>query len=137
MRIHPNKLVIDVQQEFSRMFPFLKLEFYRSTGSRRVDPVKQNMLAFDRKIGEGQINITDGEIDIKPAMTVKELEKRLKDEFSLVAQVFRRSRNVWLQTTMTDSWTLSNQNEHGKEISLGKVKSIVPGDFDLERDTGN
>ena len=137
MIIHPNKLVGEVQQEFSRMFPFLKLEFYRGKGPQRLDPVRQNILAADRKIAEGQTNITDGEIDIKPAMTVKELEKRLKDEFSLLGQVFRRSRNVWLQTTMTDSWTLSNQNEHGKEISLGKVKSIIPGDFDLERDAGN
>ncbi len=136
LNIRPNRYISDVQKEFNGMFPFLKLEFYRNKVYQQPDFSLQYLLPHSRKIAEGQTAITDGELEIKPAMTVKELEKIFKDEFSLVAQVFRRSGNVWLQTTMTDDWSLQHQNEHGKEISLGKVKGTNRDDFDLGREPG-
>ena len=63
-----------------------------------------------------------------------ELEKIFKDQFGLAVQVFRKSGNLWLETTMTDNWTLQQQNNHGKEISAGNNKNNVTTDFDLNRD---
>jgi hypothetical protein len=71
-----------------------------------------------RRIGDCQRAIADGIIEIDGKMKVKELEKTFADQFKLNVQVFRRSGNFWLQTSMTDDWTLQNQNEHGMEISL-------------------
>jgi hypothetical protein len=51
--------------------------------------------------------------------------------------VFRKSGNLWLETTMTDDWTLQQQNDHGYEISTGKKNKERPGDFDLNRDAGH
>ena len=52
-------------------------------------------------------------------MTVTDFENALMDQFGLSAQVFRRSGNIWLETTITDYWTLKQQNEHGREITVG------------------
>jgi hypothetical protein len=43
----------------------------------------------------------------------------------MVVQVSRKSGTLWLETTMTDSWTLGQQNEHGRELSTPATK-ILP-----------
>jgi hypothetical protein len=47
-------------------------------------------------------------------MTVADLEFRLEKEYGLHIQVFRKSGNIWLETTATDNWTLDRQNQEGK-----------------------
>ncbi|MBK6949217.1 MAG: hypothetical protein IPH16_15200 [Haliscomenobacter sp.] len=46
-------------------------------------------------------------------MTVREFEQAFYDTYGLNVQVFRRSGNIWIQTTATDSWTLAEQNRKG------------------------
>ncbi len=58
-----------------------------------------------------------GELALSDNMTVGELEKKLQVEFGLQAQVSRKSGNCWLETTMTDNWTLKQQNDHGRDLS--------------------
>ncbi len=132
LTIRPNRLISDIQKDFNSMFPFLKIEFFKSKGGRQLDYSVNNIIRHNQKIAEGQKELVDGAITIEPEMTVKDLEKNFKDEFSLAVQVFRRSGNVWLETTMTDDWTLRHQNEHGLELSTDKKKE-APGDYDLER----
>jgi hypothetical protein len=59
----------------------------------------------------------NGTIELSDYMTVGELENILRTEFGLSAQVSRKSGILWLETTMTDKWTLKQQNDHGKELS--------------------
>lgn len=49
-------------------------------------------------------------IDLQPKMTVAELEAKLQDH-GIFAQVFRKSGDLWLETTRTDGWTLERVNE--------------------------
>jgi hypothetical protein len=132
LRIAPNRLISDVQKDFNDEFPFLKIEFFQK---RMQQPAFtfQEMVPHNRRVAEGQTAVTDGDIEISATMTVKELEKIFKDQFSLAVQVFRRSGNLWLETTMTDGWTLGLQNQHGKEISTVNKKD-KPGDYELNRD---
>jgi hypothetical protein len=48
-------------------------------------------------------------------MKVGELEHAFNVKFGLSAQVFRKSGEIWLQTTTTDTWTLAKQNEVAME----------------------
>jgi hypothetical protein len=127
IRISPERFVSEIQREFSSDYPFLKLEFAGFGVTKMLSPHQKLEKAYNSK-ASGLINIT-------PDMRVIDLEKKFKDEFSLIAQVFRRSGNSWLQTTMTDNWTLKQQNTHGREISEIKHESKLPDtDFDLTRD---
>ena len=118
LHISEDSLIKEVQEEFNRVYPFLKIEFfdkahgYRqpSAGNFRFDPKQRIMEA-------GKKGFRKGDIELGDKMTVYELEKKLQDLFCLSAQVMRKSGNIWLETTMTDNWTLKEQNEHGKEIS--------------------
>ncbi len=132
MQISIHKSIADVKREFSGKYPFLKLEFFsrRRNGDARHLP----FLSEDLLLSELHPLPKEGKIDIKGSVTIRELEKKLAEEFQLQAQVFRRSGNVWLETTMTDGWTLAHQNEHGRDISLvGKSPNTGTGDYELNR----
>ena len=120
IRISPERLVSEIQKEFSSDYPFLKLEFAGFGGTKMLSPHQKLEKAYNSK--------ASGSIKITPDMRVIDLEKKFKDEFSLIAQVFRRSGNSWLQTTMTDNWTLKQQNEHGEELSEPLDKNSLQSD---------
>ena len=137
LHIAPNRLISDIQKEFNESFPFLKIEFFKSRSFTRSEFMTHQIIPSQHRIGEGQLAITDGDIEIAEEMKVKDLEKIFKDQFSLAAQVFRKSGNLWLETTMTDDWTLQQQNDHGREISAVRIIKDKPEDFDLNRDAAH
>ncbi len=134
LHIGPNRLIGDIQKEFNKEFPFLKIEFFNNKTFNRTGFMAHQIIPQNKKIGESQLNITDGLIQVDEDMKVKDLEKIFKDQFSLAVQVFRKSGNLWLETTMTDNWTLQQQNNHGREISSGKDPDNKADDYDLNRD---
>ena len=134
LHIEANRLISDIQKEFNKEFPFLKLEFFYNKNQSRSKTSVKEIIPHNKKIGDEQRAITDGEIIINDEMKVSELENIFKQKFSLSAQVFRKSGNLWLETTMTDSWTLQQQNNHGREISTEANKTDELKDYDLNRE---
>lgn len=102
--------ISDIQKAFSSTFPYLKIEFFRRPATPYFSP-------GDLRIRETPQQVTEDEIEITGEMKVRELEQALDKLFPLDARVFRRSGNIWLETTMTNDWTLEHQNEQGREIS--------------------
>ena len=129
LHIEPTNLISEIQHEFNSNFPFLKLEFYpcNSTGKQNYGPGA--IMPHNRRIGDCQTVLASGVLDIRNEMKVSELEKKLKSVFNLKAQVFRRSGTIWLQTTITDDWTLEKQNEHGMELSRPSRSSAIPDEI--------
>ena len=122
-------LLKEVQEEFCRNYPYLKIDFTRGKGEKRLAPIN----------GTGRTDITVQPDDQSEAlrsaaqrllwtdfgvsdnMRVSELEVLLQYEFGLPAQVLRKSGNLWLETSMTEHWTLRQQNDRGQDIALGFV----------------
>ena len=65
-------------------------------------------------------------------MTVGDLEQRFQDVYGLSVQVFRKSGKVWLETTVTDNWTLDEQND--KEQSLSNYLEANKEEMSTYRD---
>ncbi len=137
LRIESIKPISEIQAEFNKAFPYLKLEFFKNNVYQQPDFTPQQIIPKQFKLGNIQKALKDGYLEFGPSMKVKELEKKFKDEFSLSVQIFRCSGNVWLQTTMTDNWTLQQQNDHGREISELKQENVTEeiNDYDLNRDS--
>lgn len=125
LHIKPNRLISDIQDEFNTKFPFLKIEFFKNKSLSRSDFSSSQIIPKNRKIGEGQPAMKDGDIDIDLDMKVIELEKIFRDQFNLSVEVLRKSGNLWLETSMTDNWTLQQQNNHGMELSTGENYRIT------------
>ncbi|MDZ4844359.1 MAG: hypothetical protein SH857_02295 [Chitinophagales bacterium] len=109
--VNGGKLVETLQQEFHAEFPFLKIEFFQSKTSDKTKIVGNKAFGFFGNNGHSEL------IDIVPTMTVAELEKNFRMHYGLTTQIFRKSGKAWLETTLTDNWTLQEQNELGKELS--------------------
>lgn len=115
--INDKRSIASIQQEFHELFPYLKLEFF----SRLHEPGQPSHLKFlqqpGKLLGEIRRNLTNGEIVITPEMTVSDLEQSFGKVYGLGVQVFRKSGKSWLETILTDNWTLYNQNAQGEFLS--------------------
>ena len=114
--INRESQVSDIQREFNHLFPFLKLEFFKNKHSYGEGSPKQSKLSHYLLLHDLARELPR-QINLSENMTVQELEKLFEDQLGLHPQVFRKSGTLWLETTITDSWTLKQQNEHGMEIS--------------------
>ena len=125
--ISKDKTIQEVQQSFSSKYPFLKLEFYKLMTTDPALPVKKHLPHSITLMAAGLKE--NGVVDINNDTTVGNLEEIFFAKFGLNMQVSRKSGISWLETTMTDSWSLQKQNEHGREITLSAIAPIT-GDHD-------
>lgn len=110
-----DKTVAEIQKEFNTLFPFLKIGFF-SKGHRPFEgTAKKSILDSETKLK--LIKKEKTKVQISATMTVNELEQLFKTKFGLNVQVFRKSGKSWLETTVTDNWTLLKQNEEGQELN--------------------
>lgn len=126
-----SRLIGDVQQDFNELYPFLRIDFYRNVMGRLGSSVKQKLNKTLRLSAAG--NLQEGDIEINDAMTVGQLEKTFREQFGINVQVSRKSGPVWLETTVTDKWTLKQQNDHGRELSTPLQKEM-PGENEFDFD---
>ena len=134
LHIGPDRVINDIQKEFNKMFPYLKIEFFNNRSFSPNKFAAKQLFNPERKIGESHRAVKNGTIEINDDMKVQDLENIFKDQFTLAVQVFRKSGTIWLETTMTDNWTLKKQNNHGKELSTTRPPVEKNEDFDLTRD---
>ncbi len=125
--INQSKKLNSIQKEFQKRFPFLKIEFYKQAHSQGKGSPKKNTLDNQQTIADVQKNNLSGTIKLSGLTKVEELETAFAKTFGLSVQVFRKSGNVWLQTTDTDNWTLAEQNQKAMEMEKpnASYKNII------------
>jgi hypothetical protein len=111
LQIHDNLHVSDVQERFSKCFPYLKIEFYRRAHHIGAETLQEFMVDANKRIGEIRRNTNAGCMEIKSWFTVSRIEKDFKELFGLNVQVFRNENNEWIQTSKTDNRSLLQQTE--------------------------
>ncbi|MBS1623508.1 MAG: hypothetical protein JST83_05780 [Bacteroidetes bacterium] len=115
IEISNDKSVGDVQKEFRTAFPFLKIEFFKKNGAG----LRNGMQTIPDKTTIGMIRATQAldSIDIDPARRVEEVEADFAKKLGLPVRIFRKSGNMWIETTLTDNWSLRRQNHEGEQMS--------------------
>jgi len=113
MLVHRDLTIQDIKEEFTKKFPGLKLEMYKVAHKEGQGSLKSAELAHDLKLGDINAKLLEKDYDFDPSMAVSEFEAEFEEQFGLFVQVFRRSNNLWLQTSTTDDWTLEKQNIKG------------------------
>ena len=127
LNVRKDKTVYELQEDFNKAFPFLKIELYKNT-NRRTGSTR-GQIQKSTSLGKAGIK-NEGTLRIPDSMTVAELENIFKNTDGTTAQVSRKSGSLWLETTMTDSWTLRQQNEHGRELSMPAPKNASDNEYD-------
>ena len=115
MKAHVDRQFIrEVEKEFNRIYPFLRIDFQKNGGGKADDP--GYLGASEQELRSKAKDLLENEIKITDEMKVSELEAALQSAFATPVQIFRKNGNFWIETRMTRSWTLKQQNDHGGEI---------------------
>jgi hypothetical protein len=117
LEIKDSQKLIEVKKEFNTLFPYLKLEFFRTKHGEKEANAKADMINPELTFEKVRKIHNEGAIVIREDMLVSDLEKLFQAVFGISVQVFRKSSQSWLETSVTDDWTLKRQNEEGKELS--------------------
>lgn len=117
IKINDHRRVFEIQKDFTKQFPYLKIEFFSKTHAIHEASSKKLIEPNSKTLGECRTRHNDGAIDITPQMKVSDLEQAFMNVYGLSIQVFRKSGKVWLETTVTDNWSLEEQNQQGEDLS--------------------
>lgn len=129
MNITAEKTIEKIQKEFNQLFPALRIVFYTTTHSDKAGTPGDDRLKGEVRIKEIYPDVAEKSVTVNGSLTVTKLEQQIQDTFKVGAQVFRKSGNIWLQTTTTDDLTLNEQNEKGLSSSFSEPKNREEIDY--------
>ena len=115
LSISPNESLQEVKDNFSELFPNLKLEFFNHNHQSGEGNSASDLLD-DLSISLQNSSNVDHEFTI--SVDGHKLVSTLESEFEKLGiniQLFRKSGNVWLQTTTTDHWSIAQQNKEAEK----------------------
>ena len=109
MTVNPNTTVNELMCQFAEHFPFLRLALYEGSGSKKR---AANETDFALKNRKNSVDVIF-ESSTKVRNFIDELEKSL----GWKVQILRSSGKLYIETSVTDQWTLDRQNQEGAELS--------------------
>ena len=132
INLQAQKTIKELKKEFSNSFPFLKIEFFvRSHEAGEASPLSEE-LPGTATLLEVTGALREGMLTIDPKDTVASVEKKLGHEYGLPAQIFRKQKGVWIETTATDHLTLEEQNQMGKIASATEHSEPIEREMEQE-----
>ncbi|MDI1234378.1 MAG: hypothetical protein PSX81_08855 [bacterium] len=115
--IDPQKKLFLLQEEFNQLFPYLKIDFISIIN--KPNGMFQHLIKrYNHTLNEFRSLQSDTIISILPTMSVLEFDSQMRQNFGLGILVYRKSGKLWLETTLTDDWTLEEQNWQGEALSI-------------------
>ncbi len=126
LQIHSGKKIGEINSEFQKAFPFLKLCFFRS--DRFIEGTSHPAIRPESSTVIGKQDERELIFSYSGKTKVKKLEEKFRKE-GLSMQVFRKSGRSWLVTTTSDEKTLGELNGIGEELSV-----IIPEEAETEAD---
>lgn len=117
MKIYNSKQLKTLQADFNKRFPYLKIEFFKKPHPYGINSNEIERLDPELTVGDVRKMENVGKLVMDGSIPVGVFEKMLEDRFGLFVQVYRNSYGKWLQTWVTDIWTLDEQNNRGKILS--------------------
>lgn len=107
-------LVGDIQHQFNMFYPFLRIEFLKQSGHLTGKNMK---LPATHKLTDTSNTRTFCVLNVDKNRTVAQITNDCLTSLGLAVQVLRKSGNVWNLISITDGWTLENQNNAAQFIS--------------------
>ncbi len=118
LKIDESKSAGDFRNEFSSAFPFLKIELFRKStnqaekaGTKDITPLPANQ----------QIAKDPVAINIDGATTVADLKSLLLKKWGIITHVYRKSGTMWIETSLTDDWSLEKQNQEAEQMNQNLI----------------
>lgn len=132
--ISPDTTTDQLKSAFADAFPGLRLGFFtKAHHAFESSPAKHLISQHDVPLGQLSARLSTGTLEISPSTRVSDLESMLESDYGLHVQVFRKSGNIWLETSVSDHLTLSEQQERARASEHVQQEFVDPMDY-RERD---
>lgn len=105
--------LVDIQNTFAAFFPFLKIDFFQPDTLSKMSRSSR----IDLKTSLKNFGGIPKKINVDNNRSVSELCNDFKNALGFVVEVSRKSGNVWNVISVTEGWTLEDQNAAGEYIS--------------------
>lgn len=99
-----------IQEEFEKLFPSLRLEFYKKASKEGIIRPDEIIESDSRTLGDCRTVHKKGTVNITPFMTVSELKDMFRNEYGLTIKVFHKVGKGWVEVDGVGNRTLSEQN---------------------------
>lgn len=109
LKIEEGQTVLDLKHQFADKYKGLKIElFKKSHGDGESSDAKMRVFGTEAiaELVSGELPVV---IEIHKELTVAEVEEAFEQQAGLHVQVFRKMRNIWIETVHTDGYTLAHQ----------------------------
>jgi hypothetical protein len=117
LHIDHESQISNIQNKFTEVYPFLKIEFFKDSFiKKRLSQKAEKINPAEKVKLVGHLNGYN-KIDIGKQRTVAQLAEDFRELFGLNVQLYRKLGNLWIETCLTDDWTLEQQNREGEFIS--------------------
>jgi glycerol-3-phosphate O-acyltransferase len=116
LKIDKRISVGDFQKEFNAIFPYLKIEFFKPSSKEDAASYKTASLLTSRDHIANDINFAS--ISIDSMTTVALLKKLLSEKLGLLSLIYRKSGSMWIETSLTEDWSLERQNHEAEQMSI-------------------
>jgi len=109
--INNSRKIFAIQEEFSNMFPCLKLEFFAKPSRPGAAPSKKLVRHSSKTLQDCRAISREGTIDILPSMNISDLKENFRDIYGLSVEIFRKAENGANDTLVSDKLTLEEANK--------------------------
>lgn len=116
MKIANDRTVKDLKEDFQKVFPYLKIEFYKTPHQFGEETIDEPPLSANSRLSAIRTYDNYGIMTLDKTMKTSDFENILAKIYGLNVQVFRKSYGKWLQTWATDNWTLEEQNDRSAKM---------------------
>ena len=114
LRVEKEMKIRDIQKAFSNQYPFLKIEFFKKPHAKNKLSPRAEMLSSNEPLRDFAKFRHSSQINIDGVRTIAQVEEDFWEMFGMSAQIFRKSGNIWIETSLTDGWPLEKQNREGE-----------------------
>lgn len=128
--ITPEVKLTEVQQLLNKKFPLLTIRYFETAVNYITGKAMEGKRIEEKELTFGDLNhqLKNICLAVTPETKVKDLEKSFHEKLDVFIQVYRKSGNLWLQTTATDNMTLAEVEKLSEMMSEEKDK-IEPEDY--------
>jgi hypothetical protein len=109
MTVNPNTTVNELMCQFAEHFPFLRLALYEGMGNKKRAASENEYVL---KFGTNSV-----EVIFESTAKVRDFIDYLEQILGWKVQILRSSGKLYIETSVTDQWTLDRQNQEGAELS--------------------
>ncbi|HET9056724.1 MAG TPA: hypothetical protein VFN30_07745 [Chitinophagaceae bacterium] len=133
IEINDNTTFRDIQEAFANFYPYLQIEFYKLPHKKYEASQESNAVYPGNTVSEVKQTHVSGVIEIHPWYKVTGVEMEFQNRFGLFAQILRKEKNKWVQTTGMDDFTLKELNELSRNSSDDFIISEPDSEYKDEK----